>query len=88
MLDYGVVPTNLLTGHLGGDGIVGEAHCTFIVTVDGSRRLGVPHVVQDVALCEGEASRGEDAGIFGFAHERTNYRYPGCGLSGQRWGAG
>ena len=64
-------------GHLGGDGIVGEAHCTFIVTVYRSRRLGVPHVVQDVALGESEASRCEDAGVLGFAHERANHRYPG-----------
>jgi hypothetical protein len=39
-------------GHLGGNGVVGETHCTFVVTEDWSRRLGVPHVVQDVALGE------------------------------------
>jgi hypothetical protein len=60
-------------GHLGGNGVVGETHRTFVVTKDWSRRLRVIHVVQDVALGESETSRCEDAGVLCFSHERTNY---------------
>ena len=75
-------------GHLGGNGVVGETHRTFVVTEDWSRRLGVPHVAQDVALGESETSRCEDAGVRRtLLLPRTN-KLPVFEWSGQRWGAG
>ena len=60
-------------GHLGGDGVVGEANRNFIVAKDGGCGLRMTHVGQDLTLIDGNTSSGKHAGIPGLGYEGTDY---------------
>ena len=51
-----------------GDGLVGQAHCDFVVAQEQGRGLWVPEVEEDKALIVGDASCSKEDGVLGFLY--------------------
>ncbi len=59
-------------GHFLGDGGVGDAHGALVNTTEGSRRLDMSNICQDLSFVGGYSGRREDSGVLRFCNKRAN----------------
>jgi hypothetical protein len=60
--------------HLKADGIGRETDGDFIVAEERGWRLGVSHVLQDLAFVGGDAAGGEESRVLGLCYKRADDR--------------